>query len=55
MDSKKIIIRLNNSTTSIDVESIPGVPGASGRVPRDARHRKTMKTLFCYIKNDLRS
>ena len=27
----------------IDVESIPGVPGASGRVPGAPRHRKIRK------------
>ena len=31
---------------SIDVESIPSVPGASGRVPGAPRHRKMMKIQF---------
>ena len=35
----------------IDVESIPGVPGASGRVPGAPQHRKIMKNHFCYNKS----
>ena len=37
-------------TFFIDVESIPGVPGASGRVPGAPRHRKMMKKTI-FIKN----
>ena len=36
---------------SVDVESIPGVPGASWRVPGAPQHRKMMKKhIFTKIK-----
>ena len=45
-ENSKII--LENQIYFIDVESIPGVPGASWRVPGASQHRKIMKKTYFY-------
>ena len=47
MDHEGTITSLSKkSTCSIDVESIPGVPGATRRVPRAPWHKEIMKIHF---------
>ena len=46
---RKIPKNKKKNNVSIDVESIPGVPGASGWFPGAPQHRKMMKKILFYF------